>query len=489
MTATLPAVATSGKASRSNAKGVRTQQDSRRAAIYARVSKDHTGEATSVDQQEEAARDLIDRRGWELAGVYVDNSITGTGKKHRPQFYEMLAAVRGGEVDAIVARHMDRIARNPRERLELVEACKQHGVIIALVEGSDMDPTTASGRLVIGILGEVAEMEIGIKGERHTVALERHARAGKVPHGPRLFGYTAAGGIDPKESIIVRDIFERFYAGESLRSLARLLDETKVTTRSGRPWNTRTVRDMLTNVRYAGWAIYQGKIATDHDGQRVRGQWEPLIAEEVFEAVQARLTDPSRTTNRVGTDRRYIGSSLYLCATCDAPVTAVNGGKYFCSGHLIRDHKHVDEFVLDVVAARLAEPNLAELLAAPEDTAKPILEDAKRLRAKLDRLKNDYFAELIDAAEYKEGKERVNAELREIDKKLATRKGGAALGRIAGSSDPAQTFLEASLMAKRSVIEALVAVRLHRQPKGRMKRDAEGRERINPATVDIQWRR
>lgn len=66
--------------------------------------------------------------------MYVDNSITGTGKKHRPQFYEMLAAVKRGEVDAVVARHMDRIARNAKERLELVEACRDQGVIIALVQ-------------------------------------------------------------------------------------------------------------------------------------------------------------------------------------------------------------------------------------------------------------------------------------------------------------------------------------------------------------------
>ncbi|MCB0951084.1 MAG: recombinase family protein [Actinomycetia bacterium] len=38
----------------------------------------------------------------------------------------------------------------------------------------------------------------------------------------------------------------------------RLLEDQKVPTRSGRPWNTPTVRDLLTNPRYAGWAVYQG---------------------------------------------------------------------------------------------------------------------------------------------------------------------------------------------------------------------------------------
>jgi site-specific DNA recombinase len=87
-------------------------------------------------------------------------------------------------------------------------------------------------------------------------------------------------------------------------------------------------------------------------------------------------------------------------------------------------------------------------------------------------------------------KEKVAAKLREIDKKLATRKGGAALGKITESPDPAQAFREASLMAQRAVIEALCTVRLHRQPKGRLKRDPLTRQEvIDPATVGIDWRR
>ena len=55
-------------------------------------------------------------------------------------------------------------------------------------------------------------------------------------------------------------------------------------------------------------------------------------------------------TNRVGTHRRYLGSSLFVCDECDRTVQTVNGGKYFCSGHLTREHKHVDRYVLWVIA-------------------------------------------------------------------------------------------------------------------------------------------
>ena len=257
--------------------------------------------------------------------------------------------------------------------------------------------------------------------------------------------------------MIVRDVFERFYAGESLRSLARLLDDTKVPTRSvlltkgkldkisanpekseddkakaqrayddamKQPWSTRTVRDMLTNVRYAGWAVYQGKIPTDSSGEQVRGQWEALIAEEVFEVVQARLSDPARKTNRVGTDRRYIGSGLFVCDTCDGPIQTINRGKYYCQRHLIREHRHVDRFVKDVIAERLADPKLSNLLAPIGDDMKPVIAESKRLRARLAQTDDDYDNDVIDGPRWKAKKKKILAELAEVDKKLATRRGG-----------------------------------------------------------------
>lgn len=459
----------------------------RRAAVYARVSLDQTGEAASVSQQEEVCRDLIARRGWTLAGVYVDNSITGTGKKHRPQFYALLHAVKRGEVDAIVARHMDRIARNPRERLELVEACRNQGVIIALVEGSDMDPTTASGRMVIGVLGEMAEMEIGVKGERHAAALRRHAHNGGVPHGPAPYGYTTSGDVVPEQAKFVVRIFESFDGGDSLRSITAKLTADGIPSRSGRPWHVRTVRDMLTNPRYAGWAVYQGEIATDDKGDRIRGRWEPLVSPELFDVIQARLSDPSRKTNRVGTDRRYLGSGLFVCGArgCGKPVQTVNGGKYFCGGHLTREHRHVDRYVIDVIAERLGRKDFARLLAPPKKDMAPVVAEAERLRKRLAVIDADYDNGDIDAKRWRAAKQRVQAELAEVDKQLAARSGGAALGAVAGAPDPAKAFRTASLMAQRSVIDALAVVRLRRAARGRLPRGVF----IDPETVDIEWRR
>ena len=404
MTATLAAAPTSRKPVASKAKRPRAQHNSRRAAIYVRISLDSTGEGLGVQRQEEDARTIIEQRGWTMAGVYRDNSISASdAKKFRPGYADLQRDYVEGLFDALVVWDLDRLTRQPRQLEDWIEAAEGRGLALITTNG-DADLTTDGGRMYARIKLSVARNEIERKSARHKRALQQHAQAGKVPHGPRLFGYTATGNVDPAEAEVVADVFERFYAGESLRSLVRMLEDKKVPTRSGRPCNTRTVRDMLTNPRYAGWAVYQGEIATDNDGKLVRGQWSPLVGEDTFDVVQARLADPSRKTNRVGTDRRYIGSGLYLCARCDGPIQTVNGGKYFCSGHVIREHRHVDQFVLDVIAERLADPNLSALLAPVGDDMKPVVDESKQLRARLAKIDNEYDEGIIDGPRWRSAK-------------------------------------------------------------------------------------
>ena len=507
----------------------RTEQDTPRAVVYARVSEDKSGKATSVSQQEEVGLDLIARREWIPAGVYIDNSITGTGKKHRPRFYALLDAVRRGEVDVIVARHLDRLARNARERLALVEACRENGVIITLVEGTDMDPTTASGRMYIGMLGEMAEMEIGLKSERHVAALDRRARSGKVPHGRALLGYDTTGEIVPADAEIVRRIFDGFAGGESLRSLARALTEDGVPTRSTieakrkldaanadpeatdedkataqvaygtaltTPWSTRTIRDILSNPRYAGWILYQREIMVDEDGNRMRGDWDALVDPDDFDVIQARLADPARKSTQVGTHRRYLGSALFVCDECGGLIETVNGGRYTCHGQhklrtksggslgLMRDHAPVDEFVIAVIAERLSRPDFADLLTPDKAEVKPLTDAARKLRRRMEIAENDYAAGEINAKVLKKTQATITAELSFIESKLAAMTSGAALGNLAAAADPAQAFRTATVMGQRAIIDALAVVRLQRVARGRLGR---GRT-FDTSTVIIEWK-
>src|SRR6266404_8601113 len=125
-----------------------------RAAIYARVS---TNNGQDPYMQIRELREYCGRRGWDIAGEYVDTGVCGA-KEHRPQLDVLLAACRKRRVDAVVVYRYDRFARSLRQLVNALEEFRSLGIeFISLHEG--VDTSTPNGRLVFGIFASIAEFE------------------------------------------------------------------------------------------------------------------------------------------------------------------------------------------------------------------------------------------------------------------------------------------------------------------------------------------
>ena len=126
----------------------------KRAAIYARVST-HNGQNPEMQLGE--LRTYCRRRGWEVAGEYVDEGISGA-KEHRPALDRLLADCRKRLVDAVVVYRYDRFARSLRQLVNALEEFRSLGIdFVSLHEG--VDTSTPNGRLVFGIFASIAEFE------------------------------------------------------------------------------------------------------------------------------------------------------------------------------------------------------------------------------------------------------------------------------------------------------------------------------------------
>jgi DNA invertase Pin-like site-specific DNA recombinase len=123
---------------------------------YTRVST----VAQTLDQQNDALA---------KAGVTKTFSDTMSGARDdRPGLAELMAYVRAGDV--VVVWKLDRLGRNTLHILETVKALTDLGV--TLVSTSDgIDSSTAAGRMMIGVLGSLAEYERELTKER--TALKR----------------------------------------------------------------------------------------------------------------------------------------------------------------------------------------------------------------------------------------------------------------------------------------------------------------------------
>src|SRR5215211_379292 len=117
-----------------------------RAAIYCRISRARDGSMLGVDRQEPPCRQLAERLGWTVAQVYVDNDLSAYSGRRRPEYERILADVRAGRLDAILAWHADRLTRQPLENEGLINLAERYGTKLATVTG-EPDLSTPSGRL------------------------------------------------------------------------------------------------------------------------------------------------------------------------------------------------------------------------------------------------------------------------------------------------------------------------------------------------------
>jgi DNA invertase Pin-like site-specific DNA recombinase len=123
------------------------------------------------------------RRGWTVAGEYVDVGISGT-KDKRPELDRLMADAHKRKFDVVVVWKFDRFARSVSHLLHALETFNALG--IAFVSLSEqMDTTTPAGKMVFTVLGAVAELERSLIVERVKAGL-RNARAkGKRLGRPR----------------------------------------------------------------------------------------------------------------------------------------------------------------------------------------------------------------------------------------------------------------------------------------------------------------
>ena len=140
-------------------------------------------------------REYCERRGWHVAGEYVDLGISGTREK-RPELDRLMVDGHKRRFDAVVVWKFDRFARSVSHLLRALETFRALGIeFVSLSE--QVDTSTPTGKMIFTVLGAVAELERSLIAERVRAGL-RHAKA----KGKRLGRPTKH--VDPAEVAALR---------------------------------------------------------------------------------------------------------------------------------------------------------------------------------------------------------------------------------------------------------------------------------------------
>lgn len=152
-----------------------------RVAIYARVSTINHGQDVGLQTRE--LRQFGEARGWQVAGEYVDQGVSGA-KDSRPELNRLMVDAQKRRFDIVCVWRFDRFARSVSHLLRALETFKALGIdFVSFSE--QMDTSTPAGKMVFTVLGAVAELERSLIVERVKAGL-RNARAkGKRLGRPR----------------------------------------------------------------------------------------------------------------------------------------------------------------------------------------------------------------------------------------------------------------------------------------------------------------
>ena len=273
---------TKRQSTRNNTLGMRTDCT----AIYIRVSTERQAEdGYSLESQQQRLNALCLANGWPVCEehIYVDAGESAKSDA-RPAYRRLRDAIEAGSVTRLVVTRLDRLSRNTRDFLTLLDYCDAHGVAIVSIAEA-FDTGTATGRAVVTVLMAFAELERKTITNRVMTGKATKAGDGGYNGSYCPYGYRYDTGtfvVDDERADVVRRIFAAFIVGAGMTEIASQLNDTRTPTARGGQWSASSVRYILRNGAYAGVAQWDGVEAQT-------GEHPAIISAEDYNSAIARL--------------------------------------------------------------------------------------------------------------------------------------------------------------------------------------------------------
>lgn len=230
----------------------------KRVAVYVRVSTDDPRQTSSYELQKNHYQDIILRHpGWNLAGIYADEGISGTSLLHRNAFVKMIEDCHLGKIDLIITKSVSRFARNILDCIGYVRKLAALSPPIGIFfETENFCTLDSKSEMNLAFISTLAQEESHNKSEIMNASIEMRFRRG-IFLTPPLLGYDQdeEGNliINQEEAKTVRLIFFMYLYGYTCGEIAVKLTELGRKTKQNRStWSSSTVLSQLRNERHCG---------------------------------------------------------------------------------------------------------------------------------------------------------------------------------------------------------------------------------------------
>ncbi len=228
--------------------------DDRRCILYIRGST--TDQQNTLQAQEFEGRAWAERQGLTIVAVFIDSGQSGAKPLlDRPEARKALAMMKKDGISTFVVLCLDRAFRNPVDMHLTIEHLLDAGHNFRMIS-QDLDIRGPVGRMVAGILAELAKFELSCRSERQMRGFDamRRSLIARSQHAPfgweigaEIPGKTAHSGkpyrqliVNPDEQKILREILALYERKESLQAIADMLNDRNIPTkRAGQTMHRR----------------------------------------------------------------------------------------------------------------------------------------------------------------------------------------------------------------------------------------------------------
>lgn len=449
------------------------------AALYARISSDPQQQLKGVDRQLEDCMKAAESKGWIIYDRYVDNDISAYSGVERPEYNRLKADIAAGEIDVVITWTTDRLFRNPRELEDWITiSIKKNVFIHSSSSDSELNLSSLQSVVMARVITTFANYEVGMTTMRIKRKHLELAQSGAWPNA-RVYGYLANAEVVPAEAEIIREMVDRYLAGEQLNGIARDLNARRVPTLKNSQWRAATIVNILRAPRIAGLRVHRGEIAA-------KGTWEPIIDEDVSHILRARLT-PGRSPVPRGGPRKHLLVGILVCGRCGTGMVRGLGGKqktpnYRCPknegatacGRMTIVADKAEDFIFQVACKALdvaVEGNEPEV---QNDYSAKLL----KIEAKKEEIMDDFTADLIDRKTYLHGLEQLRMQAAALEppktkKRVAMTTGNQLREEWPDMAVSAQRAVLQSIFTKVTINGVIITT---------------GAKRFDPRRFDFEWR-
>jgi site-specific DNA recombinase len=345
------------------------------AAIYARFSTEKQ-DRSSIEDQARACRAWATAHGLTVSAIFHDEATSGSVPvTQRPGGAAMHAAALASQFDVLVLEGLDRLSRDQVDQEQVVRRLEHRGIrIVGIADG--YDSAAGESRFMLrgmrGIVNEAYRRDLPPKIRRGLAGqIERGFHAGGMSFGYRSVpvGMDARGEAEgfrleivPEQTEVVREIFRRYAAGESLQRIASDLNARGVRgpgRKQSKPstWSVAALygtpsagSGLLNNELYVGryiWNRREWVKDPDNPTRRVprirpQSEWKiveradlRIVDDDTWRAARARMDSPRRNGGQRGrgpAPRTLLGG-LLRCGICGGAMVAVHKRYYGCAAH------------------------------------------------------------------------------------------------------------------------------------------------------------